>query len=348
MFPPGTVVFPKVGAAIATNKKRALTVPTIIDNNMMGITAERCDARFLHSWFEQTDLSLLANVSAVPSITGSRLKRTPVTLPPLPEQRAIAAVLDSIDEAIERTEAVITATERLRDALLHDLFTRGVPGWHSEWKEAPGVGTIPASWEVVRLGDVCNEIYRYPTYYNIEYASHGVFEVRGELIEAHGKLSQNLSLYRRITPKVSSRFARTQLLEGDFVLTVRGTVGKIAYVPQELSGANITANLLRISPNPNVALSRWLKHAMMNSRFQSRLQSIVTRTTIDTVTAPEVRALRICLPSVDEQQAIAAMLDSMDAARDREGEERGGLQSLKESASDALLTGTMRVRKHNE
>ena len=64
VFPPGTVVFPKVGAAIATNKKRALTVPTIIDNNMMGITAERCDARFLHSWFEQTDLSLCLPMSA--------------------------------------------------------------------------------------------------------------------------------------------------------------------------------------------------------------------------------------------------------------------------------------------
>ena len=77
-----------------------------------------------------------------------------ILLPPLGEQRAIAAVLDSIDEAIERTETVIVATERLRDALLHELLTRGVPGWHSAWKDAPGIGTIPASWEVVRLGEV--------------------------------------------------------------------------------------------------------------------------------------------------------------------------------------------------
>ena len=63
-------------------------------------------------------------------------------------------MLDSIDEAIERTEAVIAATERLRDALLHELLTRGVPGWHTEWKDVPGIGTIPADWEVVRLGDV--------------------------------------------------------------------------------------------------------------------------------------------------------------------------------------------------
>ena len=82
------------------------------------------------------------------------LKDLPILLPPLPEQRAIAAVLDTIDDAIERTAAVIAATEQLRDSLLHELLTRGVPGWHTEWKDLPGLGTIPADWEVVRLEEV--------------------------------------------------------------------------------------------------------------------------------------------------------------------------------------------------
>ena len=51
-------------------------------------------------------------------------------------------------------EAVVAATECLRDALLHRLLTRGVPGWHSEWKDVRGLGTIPASWDVVRVRDV--------------------------------------------------------------------------------------------------------------------------------------------------------------------------------------------------
>ena len=80
-------------------------------------------------------------------LTLSATRNLPILLPPLAEQRAIAAVLDSIDEAIERTEAVIVATERLRDALLHELLTRGLPGKHTEFKQVPGIGTIPASWE---------------------------------------------------------------------------------------------------------------------------------------------------------------------------------------------------------
>ena len=92
---------------------------------------------------------------AYPAVRPSDVANYAFPLPPLPEQQAIAAVLDSIDNAIDRTEAVIDATERLRDSLLHELLTRGMPGWHSEWKDAPGVGTVPAGWEVVRLGEVC-------------------------------------------------------------------------------------------------------------------------------------------------------------------------------------------------
>ena len=88
----------------------------------------------------------------MPRTSWSHLGRFEFSLPALPEQGAIAAVLDSIDEAIERTEEIIAATERLRDALLHELLTRGLPGRHTAWRDVPGLGSIPACWEVVRLG----------------------------------------------------------------------------------------------------------------------------------------------------------------------------------------------------
>ena len=92
---------------------------------------------------------------AYPAVRPDDVATYPVALPPLDEQRGIAAVLDAIDEAIERSEAVIAATEELRRSLLHELLSRGVPGWHSEWREVRGLGVVPACWEVVRLGEVC-------------------------------------------------------------------------------------------------------------------------------------------------------------------------------------------------
>ena len=72
---------------------------------MVGVTvsnATKCVPRFLYSWIESIDLSTFANVSAVPSITGSRLKQEKVPLPSLDEQRTIAVVLDSVDAAVKR------------------------------------------------------------------------------------------------------------------------------------------------------------------------------------------------------------------------------------------------------
>ena len=111
-------------------------------------------ARILASRESAQEFGRIANGITRFGLTLDATRNLPILLPPLPEQRAIAAVLDSIDDAIERTDAVIAATEQLRDSLLHQLLTHGVPGWHTKWKDAPGLGTIPAGWEVIRLGEV--------------------------------------------------------------------------------------------------------------------------------------------------------------------------------------------------
>ena len=131
----GTTEFHVIRASSSVEPRhlfRVITQPTII---------EKCTRSFTGTAGQQR-------------VQPETLRALPILLPPLPEQRAIAEVLDSIDEAIEKTKSVVAATQRLRDALLHRLLTRGVPGWHSEWKDIRGLGTIPASWEVVRLGEV--------------------------------------------------------------------------------------------------------------------------------------------------------------------------------------------------
>ena len=87
----------------------------------------------------------------MPRTSWGHLKTFEFLSPPLPEQRAIAAVLDSIDDAIERAEAVIAATGQLRDSLLHQLLTRGVPGRHMEWKLDSPL-TLTLRW-TLRLGE---------------------------------------------------------------------------------------------------------------------------------------------------------------------------------------------------
>ena len=348
VFVPGTVVFPKVGAAIATNKKRALTVPTIIDNNIVGITvsdAKRCDARFLHAWFESVSLEQFANVSAVPSITGARLKKEAIVLPPLAEQRPIAAVLDAIDEAIERTEEVIAATERLRDALLHELLTSGVPGRHSEWADVPGLGTVPACWDLGPLNDVLTLDQPGAWGEDPTPDDPGVRVLRAADLTRDGRVDPETAAWRRLSDR---DIKRRLMSDGDLMLERSGggpgtPVGRVALI--EGLGPVYCNNFCQ---QLRVDSDRCLPGYALRALWYRYLRGVTARlehqtTGIRNLDYAAYLALPLPLPSLDEQAAIVEALDGVEARIERAREERARLESLQTSAADALLTGRVRV-----
>ncbi len=143
-----------VGPGIVVGRKGSIGTVTWVDHDFVPIdttyvavpTENKADLRWTYHLLSNENLSKMNRATGVPGLNRNDVYAMRRAVPPLAEQRSIAAVLDSIDEAIERTEEVIATTEALRDSLLHELLTRGVPGWHTEWKEVPGIGTIPADW----------------------------------------------------------------------------------------------------------------------------------------------------------------------------------------------------------
>lgn len=304
------------------------------------------DARY------QRQLRQRSNATAQAGLYLGELALTTVPLPPLPEQRRIAEILDTVDEAIRRTEQVIAKLEQMKQGLLHDLLTRGIddngelrdPERHPEqFKESP-LGRIPMEWDVRDLGQLLTTVYRYPTYYGIQYAEYGVPEVRGELVQRDGRLNPDPSNYRYITPATAARFPKVHLAPGDFVLTVRGTLGKVAEVPDWLSGAVITANLLRLAFQRDAVSVPWMRHYLLSPTFQDFLDLACSATTIKTIQIPALASIRLCLPSLAEQTKIAAVVEGVDARLDQENVELGKMRSVKQGLTDDLLTGRVRVR----
>ena len=81
-----------------------------------------------------------------------------VGVPPLPEQRKIAAILSSVDDAIEKTQAVIDQVQVVKRGLMQELLTRGLPGRHTRFKQTE-IGKIPEEWAIVRIIDVADVDY---------------------------------------------------------------------------------------------------------------------------------------------------------------------------------------------
>ncbi len=156
-IPAGSIIFPKIGAAIATNKKRILSRESIIDNNVMSVVVTNehiCTSDFLYYWFSTIDLRSLSNAGPLPSIPGHRVHTMRVSLPTITEQKAIARALTTVQDAITEQERLIEKLKELKRSMMSNLFTHGTKG---EKTKMTDIGEIPESWEIVELSTVCDK-----------------------------------------------------------------------------------------------------------------------------------------------------------------------------------------------
>ena len=108
LYPEGSVIFPKIGGAIATNKKRLTTRDCCVDNNVMGVipNKHKIDSEFLFYFFLQYDLSNFANEAHLPSIKKTVVEDWVLCLPKaLPEQRRIVGILDKAFDGVATAKA---------------------------------------------------------------------------------------------------------------------------------------------------------------------------------------------------------------------------------------------------
>lgn len=126
--PAGSIIFPKRGGAIATNKKRLLGRPAMIDPNLMAAVAkpERILKEFLYYWSLTLDLTQISNGGVIPQLNRKDLAPLPVPVPSLDEQRVVVESLEMSEEycAQLRTEFLASVDERahLREAILRMAF----------------------------------------------------------------------------------------------------------------------------------------------------------------------------------------------------------------------------------
>ena len=126
--PPNSLIFPKRGAAIYTNKKRLVHKHSLLDPNLIAVVPfHQLLASFLYYWFLQYDLRGITDGSAVPQLNKRNVDFIDFPLPPLSEQRAIAHHLDrrtaSIDALIAKNDQLIALLREKRTSLISAAVT---------------------------------------------------------------------------------------------------------------------------------------------------------------------------------------------------------------------------------
>lgn len=174
IHPAGAVVFPKIGIALTTNRRRILARPTIIDNNLMSAAPrESVDTRFFYYLLTTIDFNTIAQGSALPYLTQEAIGKLLVKTPPLAEQRRIAHILGTLDDKIELNRRMNATLEAIARALFKSWFVdfdpvrakaagrpSGLPPaldalFPSRFVDSE-LGEIPEGWEVKALDEIAD------------------------------------------------------------------------------------------------------------------------------------------------------------------------------------------------
>lgn len=286
-FPAGSIVFPRVGAALRNNNKRLLARDALTDDNVLVITVRDtsiCLSEYLYYWFDFHDLQEFCNDGTVPVINGKNLKQQEVLLPGIHIQKKTAEVLSAWDSAIEVTETLVVAKERHYTHKLSLLLGRARRARSHIGDFASEVSERNRGGNDARVLSVTN--------------SRG-FALPEDQFERR-VASADLSNYKVVT-------------RGQFAYNPsRINVGSIARLDGWDMGV-LSPMYVVFQVDKAKANSDYFLHWLDSHEARERIAKAAQGSVRETVSFQEFGAISMPLPTVNEQTAIARYLNAMRA-----------------------------------
>jgi len=249
-----------------------------------------------------------------------------LSLPPLPEQKKIAEILSTVDQAIEKVDQAIEKTQRLKTGLMQELLTKGIG--HKEFKDTE-IGRIPKEWEVVKLGEIIKyEKGRKPKILFDQEEKNTVPYLSAETLRT-GAFIQWATENRELI-KVNN---------DDVILIWDGY-----YCGDSFIGFDglLSSTMIKIEPkNPNLNerfLFYFLKACFkeLNTKISGMYLKHVNKFILESQTLP--------LPPLHEQHKIAEVISSVDERLELLRKRKERLEKIKKGLMNDLLGGMKRVK----
>lgn len=279
------------------------------------------DRRYSFYVLDWIDFSTHNSGGAQPSLNRNFIYPIPVHIPPLPEQRKIAEILRTWDEAIEKLKSLREANEARYKALARRFFDPCHPTFHGR----------PNSWREFELG----EVFR-------ERSQSGDEDDRLLSITMNGGVIDRDEVGRKDTSTED---------KSKYKLILPGDIGyNTMRMWQGVSGLSALRGIISpaytvVTPIPKFILGRYAAHLFKSRRMVFDFERYSQGLTSDTwnLKFPAFSPIKVFLPPIDDQEKQADLLDALTSEGVVIGKQVEALARQKRGLMQKLLTGEWRV-----
>lgn len=257
-------------------------------------SATKADLRWLYHLLRRLGLNQMNRAAAVPGLNREDAYRKPISLPPLEEQRRIAAVLDQAEELRVKRRAAIALLDQLPQAIFLEMF--GDLGQNSNDYPVKTMIELVARDRPITYGILMPGTDM----------PGGIPYVRVVDMKDGGI---DLSGIRHTTQKISDAYRRSLLEPGDLLMSIRGHVGRLAVVPPELAGANITQDTARLAIRG--AIPAFVRESMRTPTYQRWMAQRTKGMAVKGLNLSDVKLIPIVVPPIELQLQFASRVEAV-------------------------------------
>lgn len=318
----------------------------VSDNTLVVECGKEYDFAFAYQQLRGINLNQYVFGSGQPLVTGGLLKKIELSLPPLEEQKKIAATLSVWDSAIEKMEKLIEAKSEQKKTLTYKLIEN-----QNDVKFKLGNIAIDKSkWKKKKFKDVFEFL---PTNtYSRELMSNDEGSIKnihyGDVLVKYAELLDvNSARIPCLKSSVDSS-KMTFLQSGDIVIADTAedeTVGKaveILNIKNHLVVSGLHTMLCR--PQKEIFYYGWLGYYINSKEFHRQLIPLITGIKVSSIAKKDIVDTFILIPSIQEQKIIVETLSETNKEISLLKQQLENYKKQKQGLMQKLLTGQWRVK----
>jgi type I restriction enzyme, S subunit len=299
-----------------------------VNNHAHVLTAtEGLVLEYLKYYLNHADLSLFINGATRGKLTQSALNAIKIPLPPLPIQKKIAAILDEADKLRRLDKQLIEKYDALSQALFLDMFGDtwlNPKGWPFKLVEEVALKEKHS----IKAGPFGSSLKK-EFYVEKGYKIYGQEQVIKDDL-TYGDYYIDETKYKSLES--------CKIKEGDILVSLVGTYGKISVVPKIFEPGIINPRLMKISPDKNLVRPDFLKKLLQNSGAEIQMKNQSRGGTMDIVNVGIVRKIKIPIPPITLQNQFAERIQAIEAQK---AQAQAGLKKSEE-LFNGLLQGAFK------